>query len=268
MDSLFPLYQVDAFTDRPFSGNPAAVCFLMQPRSDEWMQQVAAEMNLSETAFFSRMEKDLWRLRWFTPSTEVELCGHATLATAHILYSTDLVRREEPIHFETLSGRLVAKHSDKGISLDFPATPPEGCECPEGLEAALGSAVKWCGKTRWDLLVLLEDEATVRGLDPDFAALRALNLRGVIVTAPGDAEDTDFVSRFFGPSVGVDEDPVTGSAHCALAPFWAKKLGYGAFQAAQVGPRGGRLQCFLDGERVILQGNAVTVLQGVVTAQP
>lgn len=256
-----PIFQVDAFTDRPFGGNPAAVCWLEKPADPQWMQAVAQEMNLSETAFVCPLTTGL-ELRWFTPTVEVDLCGHATLATAHALWSERLVPESEPLQFQTRSGLLTCTRSGDLIELDFPATPPKACAPPEGLFASLGRPGQWVGQSRFDYLVIYEDPAELRGLKPDFARLSQLSTRGVIVSSPSDLEGVDLLSRFFAPAVGVDEDPVCGSAHCCLAPYWAGRLGKGELVARQVSRREGKLRLRPVGDRVVLGGQAVTVSRG------
>ena len=262
-----PLLQIDAFTDRAFRGNPAAVCLLDGPADAGWMQAVAREMNLSETAFL-HPAADAYRLRWFTPTAEVDLCGHATLASAHALWETGRAPGGAPIAFDTLSGRLVARQVAGGIELDFPATPVTPAEAPPGLSAALGAEATFVGRTAFDYFVEVADAAAVRGLAPDFARLRQLPVRGIMVTSRSDDPRCDFVSRFFGPAVGVDEDPVTGSAHCALGPFWGQRLGRDTLTAYQASPRGGRLQVTVRGDRVLLAGQAVTILRGELLHGP
>jgi predicted PhzF superfamily epimerase YddE/YHI9 len=256
-----PIVQVDAFTAVPFAGNPAAVCLLSAPRDDAWMQAVAREMNLSETAFL-QPDADGYRLRWFTPAVEVDLCGHATVASAHVLWEDGHLAPAARARFHTRSGLLTADRDGSWIVLDFPALPPTGAEPPEGLEAALGAPPRWVGRSRFDYLVELGSAGIVRGLSPDFGALRAVKARGVIVTAPSDSPDFDFVSRFFAPGSGIDEDPVTGSAHCVLGPFWGERLGKRDMVAYQASARGGVVRVGLAGERVRLGGQAVTVLRG------
>jgi predicted PhzF superfamily epimerase YddE/YHI9 len=253
------IYQVDAFTDKPFTGNPAGVCVLPGPKDDAWMQNVAAEMNLSETAFL-RDQADGFRLRWFTPAVEVELCGHATLAAAHILWETGRLARHEPARFHTLSGLLTAVWRGVEIELDFPATPDEPADPPAGLAEILGARVVNFRSSRFDHLVELESEAVVRGLRPDFTRLKSLPVRGIIVTSRASTPGFDFVSRFFGPAVGIDEDPVTGSAHCCLGPYWSTRLGKTEMIAYQASARGGVVGVTVMGERVRLRGQAVTVL--------
>lgn len=259
------LWQVDAFADRPFAGNPAAVCLLDQARDSPWCQLVAMEMNLSETAFVEPCGDD-YRLRWFTPAVEVDLCGHATLATAHVLWESGRLSRGAQARFHTRSGLLTADRQEDGwIVLDFPATPPEVAEAPEGLAQALGATPRWTGRSRFDLVVELADPDTVQSLTPDIARLAALPCRGIIVTAqgaPAGAPGVDFVSRFFGPASGVPEDPVTGSAHCALGPLWASRLGRNNLFARQVSRRGGEIRVSVVGDRVRLAGQAVTILRG------
>lgn len=250
---------VDAFADRPFSGNPAAVCLLDESRDADWMQSMSAEMNLSETAFVRR-EGDGFSLRWFTPGIEVELCGHATLAAAHILWTEDEVRG--PIRFHTKSGVLTCTRSGDLIELDFPATPAQECEPPPGLIEALGVQPSFFGMSAFDKMLVVDSEKTLRSLRPDFTKLREIRTRGVMVTSTSSDPHYDFVSRFFAPAVGVDEDPVTGSAHCCLAPFWAERLGKQTMTAFQASRRGGTLQVRLDEDRVYLGGRAITVLRG------
>jgi PhzF family phenazine biosynthesis protein len=260
-----PLFQVDAFTARPFAGNPAAVCLLRQPADDRWMQQVASEMNLSETAFLVPLD-DGFRLRWFTPAVEVKLCGHATLASAHVLWEAGRLRPDEPARFHTLSGLLTAVRHDDGIRLDFPALKPEPCSPPPGLVEALGAAPIFTAKNGMDYLVDLGDERVVRELRPDVARLGALQVRGTIVTAKCASGPHDFVSRFFAPTAGIAEDPVTGSAHCSLGPYWAGRLGKDDLFAYQASARGGELRVRVRGERVDLIGRAITVLRGELCA--
>lgn len=255
------LWQVDAFTDRPFKGNPAAVCFLDQPREESWYQAVAAEMNLSETAFLLPRD-DGYHLRWFTPAVEVDLCGHATLASAHALWSSGRLPVSTTARFDTRSGRLSAERDGDWIALDFPATAPEPAPEPEGLREALGIAPAQVARTRFDLFVVLDDPGALRRLAPDMPGLSRVPARGIVITAPGDEAGVDFISRFFGPSSGVPEDPVTGSAHCALAPYWAARLGRTHLTGYQASPRGGSVRVELRGDRVRLLGKAVTVLRG------
>ncbi|MGW3353457.1 PhzF family phenazine biosynthesis protein [Nonomuraea rubra] len=250
------LFTVDAFTDTAFQGNPAAVCLLDTPVTERWMQSVATEMNLSETAFLLGDS-----LRWFTPAVEVTLCGHATLATAHILYSTGAA--DGQLEFNTASGTLtVNRRPDGMITMDFPAKEVTPAEAPPGLEKALGATPVRVGKSQLDLLVELESEETVSGLTPDIAALNTVDARGIIVTAPGS--ETDFVSRFFAPRVGVPEDPVTGSAHCALAPYWSARFGRPSLVGAQLSARGGLVHVTHAGDRVHLAGRAVTMMSGTL----
>jgi PhzF family phenazine biosynthesis protein len=259
--------QVDAFTDRRFAGNPAAVCVLAEPPDETWMQNVAAEMNLSETAFAQRLGSgSKFNLRWFTPTKEVDLCGHATLATAHILWEEGHLPEGEPARFETRSGLLTAQRGPDGIELDFPAEPVHEQVSESGqldeLQIALGVSIKFAGRNRFDLLVELENEEIVRTLRPDIRRLSQFPVRGVIVTGRSTSPEYHFVSRFFAPQVGVDEDPVCGSAHCCLGPYWAEKLDRVALVAHQVSCRGGVVKIRLAGPRVVLIGQAVTVLRG------
>ncbi|MDQ8738650.1 PhzF family phenazine biosynthesis protein [Paenibacillus sp. LHD-38] len=257
----FALYIVDAFTKERFKGNPAAICFLEQPQSEGWMQQVAAEMNLSETAFVVPGEES-YGLRWFTPTVEVDLCGHATLATAHILWESGRLPHGEPARFMTRSGLLTAKQSGTWIDMDFPAEPPVAAVAPEELVQGLGLIPRFVGRNRMDFFVEVDSEETLRTLRPDFGLLARLDARGVIITSRGSGSPYDFVSRAFYPGTGVDEDPVTGSAHCALAPYWAKRLRKQELVGYQASERGGVVKVRPEGDRVYLSGQAVTVLKG------
>jgi PhzF family phenazine biosynthesis protein len=262
--------QVDAFTSEAFGGNPAAVCLLTGPRDARWMQLVAREMNLSETAFV-HPAGEAFSLRWFTPVVEVDLCGHATLASAHVLWERGILPPHAPARFDTRSGRLTATRlgptdssQDAGawIELDFPATPDEEIAPPLGLIDAIGSTPLYVGRSKFDYLLELADERAVRNLAPDFVRLREFPARGAIVTARGDARDIDFVSRYFAPAFGIDEDPVTGSTHCCLGPYWARRLLRSTLVAHQLSARGGVIKVAMDGDRVRLAGQAVTVLRG------
>jgi PhzF family phenazine biosynthesis protein len=263
--SLIPFFQVDAFTDRPFAGNPAAVCLLPAPRGDRWMQAVASEMNLSETAFLLA-EGDGYRLRWFTPKVEVDLCGHATLASAHVLWSEGRVRPDKSSSFHTKSGLLKAVRKNELIELDFPLDPPSEVTPPPELLGALGVSAKFVGKNRFDFLVEVESEEMVRRMVPDFARLALIEMRGVIVTAESASPQYDFVSRFFAPWAGVNEDPVTGSAHCCLGPHWRDRLGKSEFVAFQASARGGVVHVRVTDDRTFLGGQAVTVVRGELIA--
>jgi PhzF family phenazine biosynthesis protein len=255
------IYQVDAFTKIPFRGNPAAVCILGEPRDDSWMQAVAKEMNLSETAFL-HPKQDGYHLRWFTPEVEVELCGHATLASSHVLWETGLLDPEEQARFYTQSGLLTAKLRGDEIEMDFPARPESPSDIPRGLSEALGANPRYVGKTQYDLLVELGTAEIVRDLTPDYIKLKQLSARGIMVTSEADMEGYDFISRFFAPHVGINEDPVTGSAHCSLGPFWSKRLGKHELVAFQASARGGEVKVRMEGDHVFLGGRAVTVLWG------
>jgi PhzF family phenazine biosynthesis protein len=267
--NAIPLFQVDAFTSAAFKGNPAAVCLLEKPASDQWMQQVAAEMNLAETAFLTPDPAGL-RLRWMTPTTEVDLCGHATIATVQVLrelHATNTLPdwKQSCIQFQSRSGILTAEATANGIVLDFPATVPSASTPPAAITTALRinpEQLLWCGQSRFDLLLRLDSAATIRQLQPDLQQLAELPVRGVIVTALGDAADHDFISRFFAPASGVPEDPVTGSAHCTLAPFWQPHFGRNTLFGFQASSRGGHVRMDLQGDRVRLTGHAVTVFQG------
>ena len=257
------IYQVDAFADQPFRGNPAAVCLLTEPMAAEWMQAVAAEMNLSETAFLQREDAG-FRLRWFTPAVEVDLCGHATLASAHVLWEAGHLWPQEAAQFYTKSGLLTARRVEGDIELNFPAVQAEVVDAPAELLAALGVTPRYVGRNKFDYIIEAASADEVRALQPDHALLRTLPVRGVMVTAPGDDGQFDFVSRFFAPGSGIDEDPVTGSAHCCLTPYWARKLGKEEMTAYQASPRGGVVRVILQGDRVLLRGQAVTVMRGVL----
>ncbi len=253
--------QVDAFADRPFAGNPAAVCVLKEAAGEEWMQNVAQEMNLSETAFLFPQEGE-FNLRWFTPAVEVALCGHATLASAHVLWEEGHLSPEQQARFRTKSGLLTAEHKGDWIELGFPAVRVEAANPPPGLVEALGVEARYVGKNKFDYLVEVEREETVRGARPDHTRLRQVDARGVIITSRSNTGQFDFVSRFFAPGSGIDEDPVTGSAHCALGPYWEPRLQKREFVAYQASSRGGVVLVRVEGDRVKLGGQAVTVLRG------
>lgn len=260
-----PLFHVDAFADRPFAGNPAAVCLLPAWKEDRWLQAVAGEMNLSETAFLVK-KADGFELRWLTPKVEVDLCGHATLASAHILWQLGHATGDE-IRFSTRSGILKAIRRGDEIDLDFPLKPEEETQAPPGLLGALGVAAKYVGKNRLDYLVESESEAVLRAMAPDFKKLAATPARGIIVTSRSADARFDFVSRFFAPASGIDEDPVTGSAHCCLAAFWRKRLGKSEFVAFQASARGGVVKVRIVNDRAFLGGKATTVARGELTVE-
>lgn len=255
-----PLFRVDAFTDRPFAGNPAAVCVLPAWKEDGWLQAVAQEMNLSETAFLVK-QPDHFDLRWFTPKVEVDLCGHATLASAHVLWQQGWADGDE-VRFSTRSGVLKAVRQGDDIELNFPLKPETAAEAPPGLLEALGVSAKYVGKSQFDYLVELESETVLRRMSPDFKSLAALPVRGIIVTSRSADLRFDFVSRFFAPAAGIDEDPVTGSAHCCLGDFWSKRLGKTEFVAFQASARGGVVKVRVTRDRAFLGGTAVTVARG------
>ncbi|MFC7440548.1 PhzF family phenazine biosynthesis protein [Laceyella putida] len=260
MKMSIPLFQVDAFTNEPFKGNPAGVCILPHPQAEDWMQQLASEMNLAETAFLYP-EADGYRLRWFTPTTEVDLCGHATLASAHILWEQGYLASDQVARFYTKSGQLIAKRKKNGIQLDFPAVAIQLTEIPHQLIALLGDKVQQCLTDQANLVVVLKSEADVRQLQlhrDEILAIPGLK-NGVIFTALGT--ELDFVSRCFFPQVGIDEDPVTGSAHCLLGPYWGQVLSKTTLTAYQASPRGGELRIDLNGQRVHLTGQAVTIFK-------
>jgi predicted PhzF superfamily epimerase YddE/YHI9 len=261
-----PILQIDAFTAEAFKGNPAAVCLLDRSRPDEWMQRVAAEMNLSETAFIvpRSVKKDGFDLRWFTPEVEVPLCGHATLASAHALWETGKLAAGEEARFYTQSGWLIARRAGAKIELDFPALPVRETTLPGEIREALGVNPRYAGRDHHErnFLLELESEEIVRSLRPNFESLRKNATSGVIVTARASTAPYDFVSRFFASCAGIDEDPVTGSAHCSLAPYWAERLGKSEMVGYQASARGGVVGVRLSGDRVLLSGEAVTVLHG------
>jgi PhzF family phenazine biosynthesis protein len=259
------MYHVDAFTGQAFSGNPAAVCLLEKPMPDAWMQHVAAEMNLSETAFILP-EKDGFRLRWFTPKVEVELCGHATLASAHILFTTSALRPIETARFYTQSGLLTAVCKDGWIELNFPSQPPRPDTLPDQAIRALGVNPLAILRFGEKCLVEVATESEVCRLQPDFQALLTATPLEIIVTSRASRNGFDFISRFFAPGVGINEDPVTGSAHCLLTPYWSEKLEKLEMNAFQASARGGALKVRLEGDRVLILGHAVTVLVGELAA--
>lgn len=261
----FSYHLIDAFTSEAFAGNPAAVYLLESWPNDAWLTRVAREMNQSETAFLVRCGDGLG-LRWFTPKVEVDLCGHATLASAHMLYAEGQVPRQEPINFETRSGILTAKRRGELIELDFPLLTEQPAKAPTGLSAALGVEPIYVGQSRHDFLVQVAAESDVQKARPDFTQLAQVATRGVIVTAQSRQPEYDFVSRFFAPAAGINEDPVTGSAHCCLASFWQKRLGKSEFVAWQASERGGKVHVRIEGGRAILGGQAVTVATGQLLA--
>jgi PhzF family phenazine biosynthesis protein len=255
------VYHVDAFASSPFAGNPAAVCLLPKPFDDAWMLGLAREFNLSETAFLVRIG-DEFQLRWFTPKVEVELCGHATLASAHVLWETGELKQGQVVRFRTRAGPLSARLHGGWIEMNFPEEPESPCKAPPALLEALGVTPKYVGRNRFDYLVEVEDEDVVRRLKPDFVKLAESTNRGVIVTSTSCSDDYDFVSRFFAPAVGVDEDPVTGSSHCCLAPYWMKRLRRRELTGYQASSRGGIVKTKVLKERVLLMGKAITIMAG------
>jgi PhzF family phenazine biosynthesis protein len=263
-----PIFQVDAFTNRPFAGNPAAVCLLSSPQPDERLQAIALEMNLSETAFLlPQADADCdYNLRWFTPTTEVDLCGHATLASAHILWSENYLPQTAIARFRTRSGLLTAKNNHQEgdwIELNFPAIASRPASIPNLLQQALNIPIVAIVQNDQDYIVEAESETIVRQMQPNVALLRQLPMNGVIVTSRGS--EFDFVSRYFAPNVGIDEDPVTGYAHCCLAPYWGDRLQKSSFLAYQASSRGGMVKVDLVGDRILLNGQAITVLRGTLT---
>ena len=267
-----PIWQVDAFADAPFTGNPAAVCILDAYPSDAWMQNIAAEMNLSETSFVVPADqRGDFHLRWFTPTVEVDLCGHATLAAAFTLFERGRVNAGDQIRFQTRSGELTCEQQGHRISLDFPASPIiEAVEESVATEVreALGISAAEVQRSKFDMVAIVGDARTVRNLIPDFNRLGKIRTRGVMVTSKSDHADADFISRFFAPQCGINEDPVTGSAHCCLAPYWAERLGKTSLIGYQASRRGGTVHCQMVGDRVKISGQAVTVLEGRLWVDP
>lgn len=256
------LFKVDAFTDKPFAGNPAAVCLLAQPKSETWMQHIAQEMNLSETAFIHPVIDGGYNLRWFTPVTEVDLCGHATLATAHVLWEINYLTTHEEARFHTKSGLLTAKRKESWIELNFPAEVAQAAETPADMSKALGVKPVFVGKNRFDYIIEVESEEVLRNIQPNFDLLAKLPARGIIVTSLSANPAYDFVSRFFAPASGIDEDPVTGSAHCCLGPYWQQKLNKNSLVGFQASKRGGIVKVKVNENRVFLTGQAVIILRG------
>lgn len=265
-----PFFQVDAFSSKPFGGNPAAVVLLDRERSDDWLQSVAMENNLSETAYVLPMKDGLFSLRWFTPSIEVDLCGHATLAAAHALWESETVTGDQAITFQTRSGRLSVRKNNNQIQMNFPVTPLTPTEPPDGLLSSFQAAGQPLNATAvlmsaYDYIIVVKDEASVRSLTVDFRQLANIQVRGVAVTAGADlASAYDFVSRFFAPAAGVDEDPVTGSAHCALIDYWSRELNSNKLTGYQASARGGIVKIEKQEDRAILTGDAVTVIRGTL----
>ncbi len=256
-----PIFQVDAFTRGPFTGNPAAVCILTDPVTEEAMQKIAMENNLAETAFITR-GKDEWLLRWFTPVTEVDLCGHATLASAYVVLNILEPQSEEVTFRSRVMGTLTVRKRGDMMELDFPTDELQECTLPDLVREGIGKDPLESHMGRSDYLLLYGNEDDILDIKPDFRRLAAADGRGVIVTAPGS--DVDFVSRFFAPQAGIDEDPVTGSAHTTLTPFWATRLGRKSLIARQLSPRGGYLECTLMGNRTLIAGNALLYLKGEI----
>ena len=259
------IIQVDSFARKPFAGNPAGVCIMSKAAEENWMQAVAMEMNLSETAFLYPADGG-YNLRWFTPRAEVQLCGHATLASAFVLYTDGHISKDQPVSFFTKSGELKAGWADGKIRMDFPAIKTKKCSAPTGLIEALGIEPEYIARADDDYLLVVKTESDVRRIAPNFSDLKGITARGICVTAPADTT-YDFVSRFFAPAVGIDEDPVTGSAHCALAPYWAKRLGQKQLSAFQASERGGEVGLEIQGDRVIILGSAVLTIRGELFAE-
>lgn len=258
-----PFFQVNAFTDEIFSGNPAGVCILQEPKNETWMQKVACELNMAETSFLYK-KGDGFNLRWFTPLVEIELCGHATLASAHILWEKGYLKPGDEAEFYTKGGILTADRRDGWIEMNFPSEPARKVSTPNFIAKALGVIPKYVGKNRFDYLVEVDSEESLRKLRPDLSLIKKIPVRGIIVTSLARAKGYDFVSRFFAPAVGIDEDHVTGSAHCSLGPYWKERLNKSEFVAYQASPRGGFLRLRLSGNRVYLIGKAVTFLSGEI----
>ena len=261
MPNTCPIFQVDAFAQQAFSGNPAAVCWLEKPANETWMQAVAAEMNLSETAFVYAVENG-FNLRWFTPVAEVKLCGHATLATAHVLWEENKLATNKTAYFHTKSGVLTAKKTNDGVVMDFPITSAKPVAMPIGLLDALGITQGNAYFNDVDYLITVTDETTLHAITPDFSQLKQIDARCIIVTAESTQTKYDFITRVFAPAYGIDEDPVTGSAYCMLAPFWAERLDKEHFHAFQASTRGGDVGMQIVGERILLSGQATTVFSG------
>lgn len=261
-----PIFTVDAFTNEPFKGNPAAVCLLKEELPTSLMQNIAFELNLAETAFvLKEKDSDAYSLRWMTPVSEVDLCGHATLASAHIMWQEGICKKDETINFNTRSGLLTCKYNGGKITLDLPAIPQKKIEYPPELIDAIGGVQpKYVGMTKWNYIIELNSESDIRNLKPDFNVMLKLPGWGTIITAAADMPGYDFISRFFAPEKGIQEDPVTGSAHCALAPYWQGRLGKNAFKAYQASERGGTIDIIVDGDRVYLTGEDVTVIKGEI----
>jgi PhzF family phenazine biosynthesis protein len=261
-----PIFTVDAFTNEPFKGNPAAVCILKEEIPTSLMQSIAFELNLAETAFvLKEKDSDTFSLRWMTPNSEVDLCGHATLATSHTLWQQGICKISDVINYNTRSGLLTAKNENGKITLDFPAIPQKKIEYPPELIDAIGGVVpKYVGMTKWNYIIELESERDIINLKPNFDIMLTLPGWGTIITAKADMNGYDFISRFFAPEKGIQEDPVTGSAHCALAPYWQSRLGKDSFLAYQASERGGTLEIKIEGDRVMLTGDAVTVISGEI----
>ena len=255
------VFIVDTFTNRPYSGNPAAVCIIEKPLVDELMQSIASELNLSETSFLFK-ENPNYNLRWFTPTTEVDLCGHATLASAHILWETGLSKKNDEIIFSTRGGELSSRKNGPLIEMDFPKLETQHTIIPEELLNQLKMNPVYIGKTRFDYLVEVNDEELVKNYKPKFELIKRLDSRGLIVTSSAESKDYDFVSRFFAPQVGILEDPVTGSAHCSLGPYWSEKIGKSNLTGFQASERGGYVYVNTLDNKVTLSGNAVTVFKG------
>lgn len=252
------IFQVDAFTDKIFSGNPAGVCLLTSPKDEVWMQNMAMEINLSETAFLQKY-KEGFKLRWFTPQNEVDLCGHATLASAHILWQIGMLKQDSEARFYTKSGKLTAKKNQEWIELNFPIEEDVEIRAPKEIKEGLNLIPNYVGKNRMDYIVEVESEEVLKNINPDLELLKKVKTRGIIVTSVSSSDEYDFVSRFFAPRIGINEDPVTGSAHCCLGPFWKRKLNKNVFKAYQASQRGGILKIRVGNDRIYLSGQAKTV---------
>ncbi|WCK56765.1 PhzF family phenazine biosynthesis protein [Aneurinibacillus sp. Ricciae_BoGa-3] len=258
------IFHINAFTDKPFSGNPAAICILDTPQEKQWMQRMAQEMNQPVTAFIFRRTNNLYDLHWFTPTTELDLCGHGTLGSAHVLWQQDYLTPDKGIQFYTKSGLLTVKQVSDGIQLDFPANPPVDAEVPAELKQALGIPAKHVAKNSLGYILEVESEEIVKKIQPNFELLSFIPVTGVIVTSPSSYTDFDFVSRYFAPRIGINEDPVTGSAHCGLGPYWSAKLQKKKLIGYQASSRGGIVKLELRENQVLLTGQAITILEGKV----
>ena len=260
---MHKLFQVDAFTNRPFGGNPACVVLLEKEQTEKWMQSVASEMNLSETAFITG-KKSPFNLRWFTPAVEVELCGHATLATAHVLYETEIMQRNERIIFKIRSGILSTTYHNGWIEMDFPAFPALEINKKDEITRALNATPDQVYSSGESIMAVYDNPEKIHKMTPDFELIKEFKIQGIMATSHSDEPDVDFISRYFAPYVGIDEDPVTGSAHCSLGPFWGERLNKTILNAKQVSARGGTIRVELKENRTVISGQAVTIFTGAI----